>query len=333
MKKPGGRNAGAGTTILAALVLFLAAFPIVSALCEPAVPGFVWLPGGTFTMGSNQPDANAGQKPAHSVTVSGFYLAEAEVTRGEWFDVMGTRPWLEDDGVTPREGVNLGATEDEDNVYPASYISWTQAMSFCAAKNALAGQNLFRLPTEAEWEYAARVGNLGSLLHFSPEINESNLGDYAWFNDNTVDAGEAWPHRVKQKLPTRWSGAAADWLYDMHGNLSEWVLDYYDSYSPSAQTNPSGPTTGTARILRGGFFEDSAYAPVGLSDCSSGNRYPASQSATNKRMGLRVLRQLNPYAYLPGQGGSDGGGVVVVKPKSSEGGGGGGCFIKALFSE
>ena len=331
MKKPGARNAGVGTIILAALVLFLAAFPQASALAEPVIDGFVWIKGGTFNMGSTAPDANADEKPAHSVTVSGFYLGKHEITRGEWFDVMATRPWLEDDGVTPREGVVLGATEDEDDAFPASCISWTQAMAWCAAKNALAGANWYRLPTEAEWEYAARVGNLGNFMTYSPEITVDNLADYAWFRDNTVLLGEAFTHPVGLKLPTKWGLAATDWLYDMHGNVAEWVLDYYDGYSAAAQNDPSGPSTGTARITRGGSFQEPAYIPPG-SDCSSANRSPASASVTNKGIGFRVLRQLSPYAYLPGQGGSGGGGTVVVKPSSSEGGGGGGCFIRTLFS-
>lgn len=329
MKNPNGRKGGPGLQSMAALVFFLLASTAVSALAEPAVPGFVWLPGGTFTMGSNAPDANADEKPAHSVTVSGFYLGKYEVTRGEWFDVIATRPWLMDDGITPREGVVLGATEDEDDAYPASYISWTQAMAWCAAKNVLAGNNWYRLPTEAEWEYAARVGNLGSLMTYSPEITVDNLANYAWFHDNTIDVGEAWPHPTGIKLPTKWGLAATEWLYDMHGNVSEWVLDYYGAYSSSAQTNPSGASTGVGRVRRGGAFTESGYIPPG-SDCSSANREFNAVSITNKAVGFRVLRQLNPYTYLPGQGGSDGG-TVVVKPKSSEGGGGGGCFIKALF--
>jgi formylglycine-generating enzyme required for sulfatase activity len=330
MKESEKRKGPAGTIVLAALVVMFLTWPLVSSFGEPLVDGFVWLPGGTFKMGSSAPDANEDEKPVHSVTVSGFYLGVSEVTRRQWNDVMGTTPWLEDDG-TPKEGVNQGANAAEDDEFPATYISWTQAMAYCAALNTLAGKNLYRLPSEAEWEYAARVGNLGSLLNFSPEIDENNLADYAWFRDNTVLAAEAWPHRVKLKLPTRWSGAATDWLYDMHGNVAEWVLDYYDSYSAAAQTNPGGPSTGVARITRGGSFQESAYIPPG-SDCSSANRSPLAESVTNKGIGLRVLRQLSPYTYLPGQGGSSDGGTVVVTPSSKDGGGGGGCFIRTLFS-
>ncbi len=314
----------------AALCLLSALFPR-SLPAAPSSNGFVWLTSGTFTMGSNTAEANEDEKPAHSVTVSGFYLGAREVTRGEWFAVMGTRPWLDDLGAY-REGAHQGATQDEDDQYPASYISWTAAMSYCAARNAAAGGNWFRLPTEAEWEYAARVGSLGSLMAFSPEITDANLGDYAWFRDNTVTAGEPWPHRVGLKLPTRWESNGNGNLYDMHGNVSEWVLDYYGSYAAAAQTNPAGPATGDARITRGGSFQDDAYMPPG-SDCSSANRAPTAPAVTNKTIGFRIVLLTAPYAYLPGQEPQGGGGSgTSAKSSSKSSGGGGGCFIGTILS-
>ena len=190
---------------------------------------------GTFEMGYNQnrPD----EKSVHSVTInSPFYLSKYEVTQKQWFDVMGTRPWQDEAYV--REGDD----------YPAMSVSWEDAQEFLRRLNEREGVESYRLPTEAEWEYAARAG--GTL-----EFSEGKLGKYAWFDQNTLDAGEPFVHRTGQKEPNAWG------LHDMHGNVWEWVADWYGEKHHAQGMNqvvvdPKGPESGSTRVIRGGSIRD-----------------------------------------------------------------------------
>ncbi len=227
---------------------------------------FVHIDPGTFTMGS--PDSEeerwADEGPQHEVTISkGFYLGKYEVTQGQWEAVMGTTPWSGESNV------------EENADHPAVYVSWEDAQAFIQKLNDAAGKELYRLPTEAEWEYACRAG---TTTRWSFGDDESDVGDYAWYEDNAWDAGEQYAHEVGTKLANPWG------LYDMHGNVFEWCLDWFGSYSSEAQTDPSGPESGSYRVLRGGSWLN---ASSGVR-CSSRNCvHPENRSYGN---GFRCAR-------------------------------------------
>lgn len=278
-------------------------FLFFSALCtaqdHPEIEGFVYIDSGTFQMGSND-SIWEDEKPSHQVSISkGFYLSTHEVTQKEWFDVMGTRPWLDEDG-NPREYVQVG-----DN-FPAVYISWNDAISFIAAKNAAEGQNIYRLPTEAEWEFACRAATTTS---YSFGDNESDLDDYAWWRGNAWDEDQKYAHEVMTKLANPWG------LFDMHGNIWEWCSDWYSDsyYAVSPAVDPTGPENGQAKVVRGGSFMDT----IGADACRSAKRFAMAPAAATADTGFRILRMTEP---LPDDNDGDSGG----------GGGGGGCFLKQV---
>jgi len=180
--------------------------------------------GGTFTMGATSEqgsDAKDDEKPVHQVTLSSYYIGETEVTQELWKAVMGSNP-------SEFKGSNL----------PVEKVSWDDCQGFVRKLNALTGQQ-FRLPTEAEWEYAARGGGKSKGYKYS---GSNNIGDVAWYKDNS--GGNT--HAVKTKSPNELG------LYDMSGNVSEWCQDWYGSYASSVQTNPTGASSGSYRVLRGG---------------------------------------------------------------------------------
>ena len=127
-------------------------------------------------------------------------------------------------------------------------VSWNDIQEYIKKLNAAAGGNIYRLPTEAEWEYACRAG---TTTRWSFGDDESQLGEYAWYGGNYNSDGST--KEVGTKKPNSWG------LYDMHGNVYEWCQDWYGSYSSSAQTDPTGPSTGSDRVMRGGNFLFSAW--------------------------------------------------------------------------
>jgi formylglycine-generating enzyme required for sulfatase activity len=190
---------------------------------------FVLIPAGMFTMGSPDSDKEADdEKPAHQVTISKpFYLGKYEVTQEQWKSVMGTNP-------NKVQG---------DNTRPVETVSWKKVQQFIKKLNEREGVTYYRLPTEAEWEYAARAG---TTTIYSFGDNVSQLGNYAWYERNTGPTTTT--HPVGQKKPNAWG------LYDMHGNVWEWVADRHGPYSADAVTDPTGPTAGTNRVIRGGAW-------------------------------------------------------------------------------
>jgi formylglycine-generating enzyme required for sulfatase activity len=191
------------------------------------------IPAGTFTMGS--PETEEGDEHQHKVTISkAFYMQTTEVTQGEWKALMGTEPWKDERYV--KEGPN----------YPASYVSWDDAVAFCKKLSEREGKT-YRLPTEAEWEYACRGG---TETRWSFGDDEEDLGDYAWYAKNAWDIDEKYAHQVELKKPNAFG------LYDMHGNVYEWCHDYYeaDYYKQSPEKDPTGPTSGSSRVFRGGSW-------------------------------------------------------------------------------
>ena len=183
--------------------------------------------GGTFQMGSDDSEADSDEKPVHSVTVSTFYMGETEVTQALWKAVMGNNP-------SSFKGDNL----------PVEMVSWTDCQEFIRKLNSLTGRS-FRLPTEAEWEFAARGGNQSNGYKYA---GSNSIGSVAWYTDNS--GGKT--HAVKGKSPNELG------LYDMSGNVWEWCSDWKDSYSSGSQTNPKGPSSGSYRVLRGGGWNYSA---------------------------------------------------------------------------
>ena len=183
--------------------------------------------GGTFQMGSDDSEADDDEKPVHSVTVSTFYMGETEVTQALWKAVMGNNPsnW---------KGDNL----------PVEQVSWNDCQEFIRKLNSLTGRS-FRLPTEAEWEYAARGGSRSNGTKYA---GSSSIGSVAWYTDNS--AGKT--HAVKGKSPNELG------LYDMSGNVWEWCSDWFSYYSSSPSSNPKGSSSGSYRVLRGGCWINDA---------------------------------------------------------------------------
>ena len=211
--------------------------------------------GGTFTMGatSEQQDPDDDEKPTHTVTLSDYYIGETEVTQELWAAVMGSNP-----------------SEFTGNMQrPVEQVSWEDCQTFIRKLNELTGAN-FRLPTEAEWEFAARGGRNSRGYQYS---GSSNLGDVAWYRDNSSDT----THPVKTKSPNELG------IYDMSGNVWEWCQDWYGNYSSSSQTNPTGPSTGSSRVRRGGGWSN--YARY----CRSANRGNDAPSGRSLGLGLRLV--------------------------------------------
>lgn len=191
----------------------------------------VYVEGGTFTMGATSEqgsDAWDDEKPVHSVTLSSFYIGQTEVTQELWEAVMGSNP-----------SYFNGAKR------PVEKVSWDDCQEFIRKLNAKTGKQ-FRLPTEAEWEYAARGGNKTKDYKYS---GSNNIDDVAWYIDNSGST----THDVATKRANELG------IYDMSGNVFEWCSDWYDYiiinyYSSSPSTNPQGPTSGFYRVYRGGSW-------------------------------------------------------------------------------
>ena len=224
----------------------------------------IYIEAGTFIMGATeeQAGASANESPAHQVTLTkDYYLGETEVTQALWYAVMGQKPTS--DGSAWSSTYGLG-----DN-YPAYNISWNDCQEFISKLNQLTGLT-FRLPTEAEWEYAARGGNKATTQTLYSGSN--TIGDVAWYDGNSSSS----THAVAGK------SANALGLYDMSGNVWEWCNDWYGSYSSGAQTDPTGPSSGSFRVLRGGsWFRDAT-------GCRVAYRYGISVSSRYYYNGMRL---------------------------------------------
>lgn len=194
----------------------------------------VWVEGGTFTMGSN--DARGVDKryestrPEHTVGVGGCYMGRYEVTQGQWRAVMGENP----------------SHFTGNDSLPVEQVTWADAQRFVTLLSQLTGL-LFRLPTEAEWEYAARGGNRADGQPYAG-CDRNHLPEYAWFCVNS----EGHTHPVGRLKPN------ALGLYDMGGNVAEWCSDWMAPYMEAAQKDPRGPKEGDSRVLRGGHYNSTS---------------------------------------------------------------------------
>ncbi|MBE6346189.1 MAG: PEGA domain-containing protein [Lentimicrobiaceae bacterium] len=211
--------------------------------------------GGTFSMGATSEqgsDADSDEKPVHSVTLSDYYIGETEVTQELWEAVMGTNP-----------------SYFRGSQKPVENVSWNDCKEFITKLNNLTGMN-FRLPTEAEWEYASRGGNKSKGYKYS---GSNTIGNVAWYWDNSGST----THNVKTKSPNELG------IYDMSGNVWEWCEDWYGSYSSGSQTNPTGPSSGSNRVDRGGGWINNAEY------CRVSNRSSFSPSDRSGNLGFRVV--------------------------------------------
>ena len=231
----------------------------LSAELNKLINNMVYVSGGTFTMGGTSEqgsDAYNDEKPTHSVTLSSYYICKYEVTQALWCAVMGSNPALD-------KGDNL----------PVEQVSWDDCQTFINRLNSYTGRN-FRLPTEAEWEFAARGGNNSRHYKYS---GSNYIGDVAWYDNNSGNR----THPVGSKQPNELG------LYDMSGNVYEWCSDWYGSYSSYSQNDPTGPNSGSERVLRSGsYFNDAR-------DCRSSCRSDDATGGRYCHLGLRlVLSQL-----------------------------------------
>lgn len=239
----------------------------------------VYCPPGTFDMGAkaDEQDSSGCEKPLHRVTLTkGFYLGKYDVTKRQWDAVMPPHfPWAGMDYV-------LEEDDDPEGQSPAVYVSWHDAQAFIDELNEL-GQGTFRLPTEAEWEYACRAGTT-ERFYWGDDSGYTAIGNYAWYGENAWDVYERYAHRVGQKLPNNWG------LYDMGGNVWEWCEDWFDEdyYSVSPGADPTGPVSGSIRVLRGGGWSDDA------GYCRSAYRLRYRPGYTWLNIGFRVV-------LVPGQ--------------------------------
>ena len=209
----------------------------------------VYVQGGTFQMGSDTGDSD--EKPVHSVTLSPYYIGQTEVTQELWEAVMGTNP-----------------SYFKGSKRPVEHVSWNDCQDFVNELSRLTGER-FHLPTEAQWEFAARGGVKSTGCNYA---GSNAIATVAWYTDNSGSE----THTVATKSPNELG------IYDMSGNVWEWCQDWKGSYSSSAQTNPVGPSSGSNRVFRGGGWGNSA------AFCRPANRSGDTPSYAGDRLGLRL---------------------------------------------
>lgn len=230
----------------------------------------MWIPGGTFMMGrySGEQDSYSDEDPQHSVTVPGFWMGMYELTKAQWMALMGTTPWVGQSDVL------------DDPNSPAVYVSWDDAQSFIRALNWYIIYLTFRLPSEAEWEYACRAGTM-TRSYWGDDLENTVINDYAWWRDNAGDVGEDYAHIVGLKLPNLFG------LYDMSGNVWEWCEDdkhYGYTGAPSDGTAWVHSPRSVFRVLRSGsFYSYESY-------CRSALRSGHNSVFGARNIGFRVVR-------------------------------------------
>jgi formylglycine-generating enzyme required for sulfatase activity len=251
---------------------------------QPTIENFIFVEGGTFTMaGSSISDMIkelpaelswllSSEGPEHQVTVSSFYIGKYEVTQKEWAEVIGINP-------SNSKGDNL----------PIENVSWYDAIDYCNKRSIKEGltpayqgsgdaitcnfkANGYRLPTEAEWEYAGKGGNKDRTLYeYAGSDDADSVGWYKSNSGGTI-------HPVGAKVSNSLG------IFDMSGNIWEWCWDWYKGYSALAQTNPEGPLSGSERVIRGGGWDDKKSA------ASTTFRFKTNPSKRNGELGFRLVR-------------------------------------------
>ncbi len=271
---------------------------------EMEIPaGFVYIPAGTFQMGSAA--EYPAEKPVHDVTISkGYFMGRHEVTQQLYLAEMGQ--W---------GGTEPSSTYGEGDDYPAYYVSWYDAVVYCNRRSiaedltpcyAIGGKTNpdewgtvpeswtndtwkdaitcdftksgYRLPTEAEWEYAARAGDdTTNARTWSGTKTENDLGKYAWYSDNSENK----THQVGKKDPNAWG------LHDMSGNVWEWCWDWYGGYRDESVSDPHDGSSGNSRVGRGGGYPNDA------NGCSVSNRSGFIPGLRSSSLGFRLVRSAN----------------------------------------
>jgi formylglycine-generating enzyme required for sulfatase activity len=240
-----------------------------AALLAPT--NLVFIPPGTFLMGSptNEPGRSTNEGPQTVVTLTkGFFMAQYLVTQTDYLAVVGSNP--------------SHFTSDTNG--PVDFETWVQATNYCAlrtqrdtAAGLIPAGTEYRLPTEAEWEYACRALS-STEFYYGEDTNYTSLANYAWYSANS--GGTTQP--VGLKLPNFWG------LYDMAGNVFEWCQDWYGPYSGGSTNDPEGAASGTERVLRGGSWFNSA------SFCRSAERDSGGPTGSNSNIGFRVVLAVGP---------------------------------------
>jgi len=228
----------------------------LSPVLQNLVDNMVYIEGGTFMMGATPEqgsDAVRNEQPAHQVTLSSFSMGKYEVTQEEWEAVMGSNP-----------------SKFKNVRHPVETVGWSDCQEFIRKLNAMTGYQ-FRLPTEAEWEFAARGGNKSHGYKFS---GSNDLDLVAWYGYEK-NSGKT-THDIGSKSPNELG------LYDMSGNVKEWCQDWYDYYSSMSQSNPTGPTSGSSRACRGGSWNNDE------SSCRVSNRSYRPGDGPNIFTGFRL---------------------------------------------
>jgi formylglycine-generating enzyme required for sulfatase activity len=258
---------------------------ILSSIAEKPTPsGMLWINGGIFFMGSpdNEPRRNANEVQ-HEVTVNSFYIGKYEVTQKEYEEVMG-------------KGKNPSNFKGQD--LPVEMVSWYDAIDYCNKRSQMEGltpaysvsgtnvnwnqsANGYRLPTEAEWEYACRAGtNMPFSTGNSITTAQANYDGNNPYNDNAKGTARQKTSYVGSFQPSPWG------LFDMHGNVSEWCWDWYGTYNTSRQIDPVGPSSGANRVIRGGSWTN------GGRDIRSSTRNYGAPSYRSGSLGFRIARSL-----------------------------------------
>ena len=233
----------------------------------------VGVQGGTFTMGATSEqgsDYDSDERPTHEVTLSSYSIGQTEVTQALWVAVMGSNPSYFQSSTNSNYGTNLQR--------PVERVSWNDCQEFITKLNQLTGKQ-FRLPTEAEWEYAARGGNKSKGYKYA---GSNTVGDVAWYWDNIPSQSSGTRGYGTQPVGTKAPNELG--LYDMSGNVQEWCQDRYGSYSSDAQTNPTGPSSGSGRVSRGGSWGNYAR------NCRVSRRYDGTPTIRNDIMGFRLAQ-------------------------------------------
>ena len=221
--------------------------------------------GGTFTMGASGTDGAAAndEYPAHQVTLSSYWMCTTEVTQQLYRAVMGSNP-----------STNTG------NTYPVESLTYSECLSFITRLNAMTGK-VFRLPTEAEWEFASRGGNNSKGYRYAGSDTANVVGWY-YYNSLYSYSNKRYEHVVALKKPNELG------LYDMNGNVYEWCSDWYGAYSYTAQTNPKGPSSGTYRVIRGGNYNSYGSTEAICNDFRHSYRSKLDPTSKGSQYGMRL---------------------------------------------
>ncbi len=253
----------------------------------PYEPEMVFVAGGSFAMGSNS--GKSDEKPVHRVILDSYYIGKYEVTVGEFRSFVEATGYLTESEMGDGSYVSTGSIWEKrrginwrydaggrkrsssEERHPVIHVSWNDAVAYCKWLSSKTGKT-YRLPTEAEWEYAARGGKYSEGYIYAGSANAESAG---WIESNS----EYKTHEVGGKQANELG------LYDMSGNVREWCNDWYSYsyYSSSASNNPTGPSNGTGRVLRGGSWSISAQ------DSRVANRYDYSPESRNSLNGFRVV--------------------------------------------